>query len=146
MLFYKIKQLFHFKIPSRHNPSGVKIYIQRLPVSALINRSSSGHMYTGLDILRARSCPFYSFIKNYHTLNYMVLAYCGVVGRGSNLKITSCREILTSKEPTQAGQRPRPTRQNPMQSYTSRLPDKDSTIPKYSLVSSFAYHILIFGF
>jgi hypothetical protein len=70
-------------MPSKHNPSDVKMYIERLSVSALINRPSSGHMYTGLDNLRARSCPFYSFIKNYHIVNYIVLAYCGVVGRGS---------------------------------------------------------------
>jgi hypothetical protein len=62
------------------------MYIQRLPVSTLINRSLSGHMYTGLDNLRARSCPFYSLLKNYHILNYIVLAYCGVVGGEVNRK------------------------------------------------------------
>jgi hypothetical protein len=44
-------------------------------------------MYTGLDNQRARSCPFYSFIKNYHILNYILLAYCGVVGRGSEQEV-----------------------------------------------------------
>jgi hypothetical protein len=74
-------------MPSKHNPSDVKMYIQRLPVSALINRPSSGHVYTGLDNLRARSCPFYSFIKNYPTLNCIVLAYCGVAGRGGEQEV-----------------------------------------------------------
>ena len=63
-------------MPSMHNPSDVKMYIQRLPVSAFVNGPSSGHMYTGLDNLRARSCPFLQF-------NYILLAYCGVVGKGS---------------------------------------------------------------
>jgi hypothetical protein len=50
-------KIFYFKIPSKHNPSDVKMYVQGLPVSALINRPSSGHVYTGVDNLRARSCP-----------------------------------------------------------------------------------------
>jgi hypothetical protein len=36
--------LFYCKMPSKHNPSEVKMYIQRLPVSALVNRPSSGHI------------------------------------------------------------------------------------------------------
>jgi hypothetical protein len=34
-----------------HNLSDVKMYVQRLPVSAPITRPSSGHMNTGLDNL-----------------------------------------------------------------------------------------------